>query len=124
VALTPSDYEKWLAGEAASSNLASQGEALFQSNGCAQCHRENGPVRAPPLDHLYGSEVERGGRILTVDEEFLRDAIVSPRRHLPPGYEPVMPSYEGKIPEEDLVKIVAYLKSLAMTDSKDSGHAR
>jgi cytochrome c oxidase subunit 2 len=124
VALTPSDYEKWLAGEAASPNLASQGESLFQNNGCAQCHRENGPVRAPPLDHFYGSEVERGGRILTVDEEFLRDAIVSPRRHPPPGYEAVMPSYEGKIPEEDLVKIVAYLKSLAMTDSKDGGHAR
>jgi cytochrome c oxidase subunit II len=28
------------------------------------------------------------------------------------GYEAVMPSYEGKVSEDELIKIVAYVKSL------------
>jgi cytochrome c oxidase subunit 2 len=122
IALNPAKFAAWISEQSVSGNLASEGEKLFHDLGCAQCHRTGGPVRAPPLDHLYGSEVERGGRVFTVGDEFLHDAILYPRKHPPAGYDAVMPSYEGKIEEEQLVKLIAYIKSLALTDG--GGHAR
>ena len=35
-----------------------------------------------------------------------------PSREVVAGYEPVMPSFQGQISEEDLLKIIAYIKSI------------
>ena len=52
------------------------------------------------------------GTIDIADERFIRDSILKPRAQIAAGYEPLMPSYEGKMSEDELVKIVAYIKSL------------
>lgn len=36
-----------------------------------------------------------------------------PEKQLVAGYAPVMPSFAGQIGEEDLLKLIAYIKSLA-----------
>jgi cytochrome c oxidase subunit 2 len=36
-----------------------------------------------------------------------------PRSEVVAGYEPLMPSYQGQINEQDLLKILAYIKSIA-----------
>jgi cytochrome c oxidase subunit II len=33
------------------------------------------------------------------------------------GYEPVMPSFEGQISEPDLLKIIAYIKSIGAKEA-------
>jgi cytochrome c oxidase subunit 2 len=53
------------------------------------------------------------GTIEIADDRYLRDAIIKPRAKIVAGYEPLMPSYEGKISEDELVPLVAYIKSLA-----------
>jgi len=53
------------------------------------------------------------GTVATADEAYLRDSILKPRAKLAAGYEPLMPSYEGKISEDELIAVVAYIKSLA-----------
>jgi cytochrome c oxidase subunit II len=50
---------------------------------------------------------------VTADEKYIRDSILLPRSQIVAGYEPVMPSYSGGVTEEDLVRLVAYIKSLA-----------
>ncbi len=47
------------------------------------------------------------------DERYIRDSIMLPRSQIVAGYEPLMPSFAGKISEEDLIRVVAYIKSLA-----------
>ena len=34
-------------------------------------------------------------------------------RKIAAGYQPLMPSYEGKISEDELIQLIAYIKSLA-----------
>lgn len=36
-----------------------------------------------------------------------------PKAEIAAGYPPVMPSFAGQIGEDDLLKLVAYIKSLA-----------
>jgi cytochrome c oxidase subunit 2 len=47
------------------------------------------------------------------DDKYLRDSILLPRSQIAAGYQPVMPSFEGRIDEAQLLQLVAYIKSLA-----------
>jgi cytochrome c oxidase subunit 2 len=51
--------------------------------------------------------------VATADDRYLRDSILMPEKSRVAGYPPVMPSFAGQISEEDLIKIIAYIKSLA-----------
>jgi cytochrome c oxidase subunit 2 len=70
-------------------------------------------VRAPSLHGLYGRTVAlAGGAARPADEAFLRDAILTPDRVRVAGYPPEMPAYQGAISEDDVVRLIAYLKAL------------
>jgi cytochrome c oxidase subunit 2 len=49
---------------------------------------------------------------VTVDDAYLRDAILNPSRHITQGYAPIMPTYQGQISEEGVIALVEYLKNL------------
>jgi cytochrome c oxidase subunit 2 len=111
--LTPSDYARWLASESVGPTLAQQGEALFRQYGCSGCHSERSTVHAPLLDGVYGSYQHMDdGRTVFADERYIRDCIVLPASERVAGYPPVMPSFAGQIPEDDLMKLIAYIQSL------------
>ena len=114
--MKPADYQKWLSQTASGTTLVAAGETVFQSYGCSGCHRQGSTVKAPSLAGLYGKPVplEAGGTILA-DESYLRDKILEPDQHKMAGYTQNMPSYKGKIAEEDLIRLVAYIKSLGAT---------
>ena len=70
-------------------------------------------VRSPSLVGLYGSVVPLDGGTTTIaDDQYLRDSILLPNSQVVAGYEPVMPSFQGKISEDQLFALVAYIKSL------------
>jgi cytochrome c oxidase subunit 2 len=107
-------FEQWLARQDVNGTLASGGERLFRQLGCSGCHGDGATVRAPALQGLYGKPVPLSdGTIEIADERYLRDAILKPRAKIVAGYQALMPSYEGKMSEDELVQITAYLKSLA-----------
>ena len=123
--MTPADYAAWLARSGDSTSLAAQGKALFSSYGCSGCHDAGSIVRAPSLAGLYDSPVPllaaggtasagaaAGGTVLA-DDAYIRDKILYPDHHLIAGYAQVMPSFKGVIPEDRLVLLIAYIKSLA-----------
>jgi cytochrome c oxidase subunit 2 len=122
VVMTPADFQKWLERTGTGETMAAAGRTLFMRFGCSGCHGLDGvggvqsasTVRAPPLIGLYGSPVPlANGTVVTADDRFLRDSILTPEKTRVAGYPPVMPSFAGQISEEDLIKIVAYIKSLA-----------
>lgn len=114
VVQTQSDFANWLAQNGTSGTLAQQGAPLFIRYGCSGCHSGNGTVRAPSLAGLYGSPVPLSdGSVTTADDRYLRDAILQPKRQVVAGFDPVMPSFAGVIPEEDLIRLIAFIQSLS-----------
>ena len=91
--------------------------------GCSGCHGGNGAggsddaqgtVRAPSLQGLYGGPVPLSdGTVVVADDRYIHDSIVQPQVQIVAGYAPIMPSFAGQIGEEDLLKLIAYIKSLA-----------
>ncbi len=114
--MEPADFEAWLAGGTSNLSMAAEGERLFRQYHCSGCHGENPSVRAPRLEGVYGGPVpiEDGEdvRIIQADERYIRDSILLPKQEIVAGYEPLMPSYAGQINDEDLLKIIAYIKSI------------
>lgn len=110
--MPPTDYQKWLAGGAEGS-LASQGEKLYQKYACNTCHTSDATGRGPVLAGLFGKTVQLAdGRSVVVDENYIRESILSPQAKVVAGFQPIMPTFQGQVNEEDLLKLLAYVRSL------------
>jgi len=111
--MSRADYQAWLQTGQQEESPVSVGARLYHSLGCSGCHEAGGSVRAPSLHRLYGSVVplERG-KTRIADEQYLRDTILLPNLDVTAGYEPVMPSYQGRLTEGELLALIAYLKNL------------
>jgi cytochrome c oxidase subunit II len=116
-AMTPEDYQAWIAGSTSGSSLAQNGERLFASLGCNACHSGEASSRGPNLAQAYGSKVQlANGSYTLVDDAFLRDSILNPTSHVTAGYAPIMPTYQGQVSEEGLIDLVEYIKTLHSND--------
>jgi len=114
VLMNAADYAKWSAAQPGAENLAAEGEKLFRSYGCSGCHAPQSSVHAPDLNGVFGRRVQlAGGRTVTADEAYLRDSILLPQKDVVAGFSPVMPSFQGTVSDDDMVKLIAYLKSLS-----------
>lgn len=112
--MTPADYAAWLATGEKTESMIQQGEELYTRLGCAACHVENGTGRSPSLVGLYGTtEKLATGETRVVDESLMRQAILNPNSILLPNYAPIMPTYKGQMDEEQVLELIAYIKSLA-----------
>jgi len=113
-AMEPKDYENWVSGGGASGSLAEGGHKLFLSLGCSNCHKEDNSGRCPNLIGVFGSTVNlTNGRSLVADEGYIRESILQPEAKIVSGYQPLMPTFQGLVTEEDLVQLIEFVKSLA-----------
>ncbi len=113
VLMSPVEYSRWSAAQPQADNAAKEGRALFSSLGCSGCHAKSSSVHAPDLDGVYGRPVQLSdGRSVIADEAYLRDSILLPKKDVVAGYDPIMPSFSGQVSEEQIMLLVAYLKSL------------
>lgn len=111
--MTPDDYRAWAAGSTSGASLAQNGERLFASLGCNACHSGNASARGPNLANIYNSRIRLAdGSTMVVSEAYLRDSILNPSMHVPAGYAPIMPTYQGQISEDGLIDLVEYIKGL------------
>ena len=111
--MEPTDYQKWLAGGSEGS-LASQGQALFQKYACNTCHTEDATGRGPVLLGLYGSTVTLSNNATVVaDDNYIRESILNPQAKIVKGFGPIMPTFQGQVNEDDLLKLLAYVRSLS-----------
>ena len=83
-----------------------------RSSGCSGCHDPRSGVHAPDLNGLYGRTVPLAdGTTVRVDDRYLHDSILLPQKEVAAGYPPIMPSYQGQIGEEEVLALIAYLKT-------------
>jgi cytochrome c oxidase subunit 2 len=113
VVMEPAEFQTWLSGGAADGSLASGGQRLFSDLACNTCHRPDAQGRGPVLVGLFGKTVitESGERV-TVDEAYIRESIIHPSARIAAGYQPIMPTFQGLVSEDQLLQLVEYVKSL------------
>ena len=108
----PQDYALWISRMGMDEGLAKSGKDLFNKVGCSGCHGPASPVHAPSLDGLYGSVVALdGGRTVRADGQYLHDSSMLPNSQVVAGYKPIMPAFGNLLDEEEVLQLVAYLKS-------------
>lgn len=114
--MEPTAYQQWLAGGAGAESAAAQGQKLFQERGCGSCHQvEAGgqQLRGPGLFGLYGhKQAIQGDGEVTVDESYIRESILTPEAKVVTGFQPIMPTFQGQLSEEQILQLVAYIRSL------------
>lgn len=112
-AIPAEQYAQWLA--ASDEGETPAGEQLLAKHGCLGCHSLDGSKKAgPSLQGIWGRSVtvvSAGAEgTLTSDVAYLRRAILEPNAEVVVGYPAIMPSYQGKIPEEELETILDYFR--------------
>ena len=111
--MEPNDFQAWLAGGRPADSPAAAGEKLFQDLVCISCHRDDAMARAPQLKGLFGHTVQlQGGGTVVADEAYIRESIVNPQAKVVAGFTPIMPTFQGLVSEEQLLQLIAYVRSL------------
>lgn len=113
VVMEPAAYQQWLVSGESNESVAQAGQRLFRERGCSGCHAINSSFHAPLLDGLYGKPVPlSNGQTVKADDQYIRDAILLPGKQMAAGFENIMPTYSGYLSEEEVMQLIAYLKSL------------
>jgi cytochrome c oxidase subunit 2 len=111
--MEPAAYQAWLSGAGGGGTLASRGERLFTELACNTCHLGDGSGRGPSLFNKFGSQEQlANGLVVTVDESYVRESILTPQLKVVAGYQPVMPTFQGLLNEESVMALIEYVKSL------------
>ena len=113
-AMTPADYQAWLAGGTAGETLAAAGAKRFVEQACNTCHGEQKGARGPSLTGLFGKPVRmQSGRPSSPTRPTSASRSSTRRRSSSRASRPIMPTYQGLISEEGLLQLTAYIKSLS-----------
>jgi cytochrome c oxidase subunit 2 len=130
IVMPQQDYQNWIQTGLAAGvsdveprgtlSMAARGRDLFTRLGCISCHGHApnlaAGVRAPNLEGLFGSQVALSdGTYVKADENYLRESILNPQAKITMGYPNIMPSFAKTTSEEDLLDLIAYIKSLRGT---------
>jgi len=111
------DYADWLLRNKPSESAAQVGERLFEKLACNNCHQADRSGSGPPLEGLFGTVTTlQTGEKREVDESFIRQIVLDPAISPVAGYPQVMPSFRGQITEEELLELIAYVKSLELEE--------
>ena len=115
--LSQADYDKWMDAEGNFIDKMPAPEAgakVYQKYGCKQCHSVDGtPMTGPSFKGVWGhTQPLRDGSSVTVDENYVRESVLQPQAKVAAGFEPVMPTFQGKINDREIGVLIEYLKTL------------
>jgi cytochrome c oxidase subunit 2 len=112
IAMNPDKYAEWL-GSGTGFSMAHEGEILYNKLQCTNCHAPGKGAGGPNLNGLFGRMVELAdGRTALADEAYIRESILNPDAKVIPGFRSAMPSFQGIVTEDQLLQLIAYVKSL------------
>ena len=123
VVMPPEEYEQWQSTTQLSS--VERGRRLYKKMACDGCHDyQDGEVTtgAPLLYGIYGKTVGLAdGGSVKVDDDYIRRSILRPKAQVLAGFEPLMPTYEGRLSEEELLDLIGYIRSRPSSEARGAG---
>jgi cytochrome c oxidase subunit 2 len=98
----------------ATGTLVEQGRTAAAKQGCLKCHSVDGSAHiGPTWRDLFGATIKlKTGETLVANEEYITESMMDPLAKVVAGYEPVMPTYQGRITPAETAAIIEYIKSL------------
>ena len=114
VVMEPSEYQAWLERR--------QRGGLAGRRRRASCSRSSpaSPATAPTRRAAARCwttcsarrSSSQGGAKVIADEAYIRESILNPQAKVVAGFQPIMPTFQGQVSEEQLLQLIAYIKSL------------
>lgn len=95
-----------------------EGLVILKKNACTGCHSIDGTkIVSESFKGLYGKEIkvitDGKERTVTVDDAYLKTSVYEPDKDLVPGYQKgIMKTYKGIVTDDEMNKIIEYLKSI------------
>jgi cytochrome c oxidase subunit 2 len=111
------EFQKWLK-ELPEKTEEPEGLTILKKNACNGCHSLDGSkLVSSSFKGLYGKTetviTDGKERQVVIDDEYLKTSIYEPEKDLVKGFpKGVMKSYKGLIKEDELNKVIEYLKTL------------
>jgi cytochrome c oxidase subunit 2 len=114
VATAPVEGES---GDDRTARLVRLGEQLSRDKGCNACHTVDGTrLVGPTYKGLFGRTetvvTDGAARQIVVDEDYVRRSILDPNVDIVESYQPLMPSQQGLVTDEEIEALIEYLRTL------------
>ena len=114
---SPEGYERWLReGDETLKTmpLPELGKLVYENRGCATCHSLTGARgQGPSWKGIFGQQHSMlDGSTQLVNENYIRESILEPQKHIVQGYEGIMPTYQGLLRDREILGVIEYIKTL------------
>lgn len=112
----PGGYEKYLQSqydEQMNMTPLERGQMVYNGY-CIACHTVDGTPRVgPSFKGIFGETHEmEGGATVQVDENYIRESLLTPQAKVRKGYPPSMTPFKGTLSDDDITGVIEYIKSL------------
>ena len=113
----PADFEAWMAKAAdwiKDLPPVEAGALVYKKKGCNQCHTvDGGGGVGPTFKGGFGARRQfSDGSTGVMDENYIRESMLNPRAKVVAGFDPVMPTFQGRLKENEIAVLIEYLRSL------------
>ena len=110
-------YEKWyqdISGPPLDLPPLELGQRSYQMRGCTQCHTVDGTKSVGPSFLGFATREHRmkDGSVVDPSDDYVKESLLDPQAKVVEGFEPVMPSFRGRLHELEIAGLAAYIKSL------------
>jgi cytochrome c oxidase subunit 2 len=108
------EWEDYFNGKDPKKTPADWGRIQYESKGCNSCHTLDGTKsKGPSWKGIWGKmETLNNGQKVLVDEAYVRESMMSPSAKVVNGFEPIMPSFQGLLKENQIKGLIAFIQSL------------
>ena len=91
-----------------------EGQDIFERMACNACHSVDGSLKlGPTMKNQFGKEIlHTDGTVMIINDDYIRESLLYPLKHIAEGYTPIMPSYKPVLSDEDVYNLIAYIKAL------------
>jgi len=110
-------YKDWMENgseEMRKMPLKELGRLLYESKGCSTCHTLDGTKgNCPSWKGIYGGMNKMAdGRTMKVDENYIRHTMYEPNNMQLPGFEAIMPSFQGLLRQREELALIEFIKTV------------
>lgn len=107
------EFDQWLQNDPYKGlSTADIGQKVYTAR-CAMCHSlGTEKMVGPGWKGVFGrTEKMADGSSVVVDENYIRESILSPQAKIVEGYPPAMPTFAGQLSEQELMSIIEFVKA-------------